>query len=88
MEKENITYQLVPPHNHRANAAERAIQTFTSHFKSILATADPDFPLAQWDLLLPQTNLTLNLLCASRRVIQNFLPMHISLEISTSPPPL
>ena len=28
MAKENITYQLVPPHNHRVNLAERAIQTF------------------------------------------------------------
>ena len=66
MEIENITYQLVPPHNHRANAADCAIQTFKSHFKSIFATVDPDFPLAQWDLLLTQTNLTLNLLRASR----------------------
>ena len=28
----NIKYQLVPPSNHRANNAERAIQTFKNHF--------------------------------------------------------
>ena len=28
LNKEKIKWQLVPPHNHRANAAERAIQTF------------------------------------------------------------
>ena len=42
--------------------AERAIQTFKSHFKATLATCDPDFPLNQWDLLVDQANLTLNLL--------------------------
>ena len=47
MKKEDIAYQLVPPHNHQANTAERAIQTFESHVKSILAIVDPDFPLAQ-----------------------------------------
>ena len=28
----NIKYQLVPPSNHRAINAERAIQTFKNHF--------------------------------------------------------
>jgi hypothetical protein len=31
---------LVEPHNHRVNAAERAIQTFKDHFISALATTD------------------------------------------------
>ena len=35
--KKNCTLQLVPPDNHRRNLAERAIQTFKSHFKAILA---------------------------------------------------
>ena len=66
MTENNIKYQLVPPHNHRANLAERAIQTFKSHFKATLGLADPDFPLAQWDLLLPQINITLNSLQSAR----------------------
>ena len=35
---------LVEPHNHRINAAERAIQTFKDHFISALATTDSEFP--------------------------------------------
>eukprot|EP00804_Cyclotella_cryptica_P010308 CCRYP_012223-RA/>CCRYP_012223-RA protein AED:0.11 eAED:0.15 QI:0/0/0/1/0/0.5/2/0/935 len=56
------TYQLVPPNVHRANTAERAIQTFKEHFLSILAGIDISFPNYLWDKLLPQTELTLNLL--------------------------
>ena len=60
--KWNANYQLVPPNTHRSNAAERAIRTFKAHFLSILAGVAPDFPINLWDLLLPQTELTLNLL--------------------------
>jgi len=54
--------QLVPPHVHRRNAAERAIRTFKDHFLSMLAGVAPTFPADRWDLLLPQAELTLNLL--------------------------
>ena len=60
--KWNANYQLVPPNTHRSNAAERAIRTFKAHFLSILAGVAPDFPRNLWDLLLPETELTLNLL--------------------------
>jgi hypothetical protein len=63
---EHIDWQLVPPHVHRRNAAERAIRTYKNHFVTILCGADPDFPIHLWDRLLPQTLLTLNLLRASR----------------------
>jgi hypothetical protein len=39
-----MTYELVPPEQHRRNQAERAIQTFKSHFISILAGVDNKFP--------------------------------------------
>ena len=58
--------QLVEPHNHRVNAAERAIQTFKDAFISALATTDKDFPLQLWDKLTPQVILTLNMMRASR----------------------
>ena len=61
-EKWNTNYQLVPPNTHRSNAAECAVRTFKAHFISILAGVAPDFPRNLWDLLLPQTELTLNLL--------------------------
>ncbi|KAL7476772.1 hypothetical protein ACHAW6_002609 [Cyclotella cf. meneghiniana] len=46
----------------RCNAVERAIQTFKGHFISKLAGVADNFPIHQWDELLPQTILTLNLL--------------------------
>jgi hypothetical protein len=58
----NIAYQLVPPHCHRRNAAERAIRTFKEHFVAGLSSVDPSFPLHLWDRLLPQAEITLNLL--------------------------
>ena len=63
---EHVEYQLVPPHIHRRNSAKRAIQTFKNHFISGLASTDPNFPLSNWCRLLPQAELTLNLLRPSR----------------------
>jgi hypothetical protein len=48
----DIAYQLVPPHCHRRNAAERAIRTFKEHFVAGLSSVDPSFPLHLWDRLL------------------------------------
>jgi hypothetical protein len=61
-EKWKATFQLVPPDVHQRNRAERAIRTFKDHFLAILAGVDPKFPPYLWDLLLPQSELTLNLL--------------------------
>ena len=52
---------MVPPHCHRVNLAERAIQTFKRHFKAGLASVDPFFPFTEWDRLLPQAVTSLNL---------------------------
>jgi hypothetical protein len=62
----SIAYQLVPPHCHRRNAAERAIRTFKEHFVAGLSSVDLSFPMHLWDRLLPQAELTLNLLRMSR----------------------
>jgi hypothetical protein len=35
IKKNNMTYQLVPPHDHQRNLTEKAIQTFKAHFISI-----------------------------------------------------
>ena len=64
--KNKVNFELIPPHMHRRNAAERAIRTFKNHFLAGLATCDPRFPLAEWDRLLNQAQLTLNLLRQSR----------------------
>jgi hypothetical protein len=55
-------FQLVPPDMYHRNWAEQAIRTSKDHFLSILAGVDASFPPYLWDLLLPQAELTLNLL--------------------------
>ena len=66
MIKNQTTFQLVPPHTYRANAAERAIQTFKAHFTAGLASVDPDCPVSEWDRLLTQAFITLNLFRTAR----------------------
>jgi hypothetical protein len=62
----DVEYQLVPPHCHRRNEAERAIRTFKEHFVAGISSVDPIFTLHLWDRLLPQAEITLNLLRTSR----------------------
>jgi hypothetical protein len=62
----DIACQLVPPHCHRRNAAERAIRTFKEHFVAGLSSVDPSSPMHLWDRLLTQAEITLNLLRTSR----------------------
>ena len=62
-----VKYQLVPPHVHRRNAAERAIRTFKNHLITGLCLCDTNFPAKEWDRLIPQATITLNLLRSSRR---------------------
>ena len=66
MEEENETFQMVPPHLHRRNATERAIQTFKNHFISGIVSKHKDYPIHLWCRLLPQDTVTLNLLRPSR----------------------
>ena len=72
MRTENIQIQYCPPGQHRANAAERCIQTFKNHAISTLSTTDPAFPLPLWDRLLPQMELCLN----------HLLPFHPNPSVS------
>jgi hypothetical protein len=56
--KKECDLQVVEPHNHHVNAAERAIQTFKDAFIAALATTDRNFPLQLWDCLVPQVHKT------------------------------
>jgi len=58
----NKWVELTPADQHRCSVAERVIQTFKVHFISVLAGVADGFLINQWDDLLPQTILTLNLL--------------------------
>jgi hypothetical protein len=75
--EQDITYQLVPTHCHRRNAADRAIRTFKEHFIAGLASVDPYFPMHLWDRLLPQAEMSLNLLRTSRLHPQLFAAAHL-----------
>ena len=48
MRDTNITFQLVPPDDHRRNLAERAIQTWKEHFVGVLSGTVHTFPLHLW----------------------------------------
>ena len=63
-EQQHVVVDRVPPHQKRANKAERAIQTFRNHFLSILVGTHPNFPINQWHHLLPQAEATLNMMHA------------------------
>ncbi len=54
--------ELVPPGCHRRNAAKVAVRNFKAHFLSILAGVANNFSPSLWDRLLPQTEITINLI--------------------------
>jgi LPS sulfotransferase NodH len=61
----DIKHELVPAHNHRANKAERAIQTWKAHKILTFAAADPQCPKRAYKYFNEQCELTLNLLRGS-----------------------
>ena len=66
LESEKVNIQLVEPHNHKVNAAERAIQTFNNHLIAGLSTCNARFPSLLWNKIVPQEQDSLNMLCTSR----------------------
>jgi hypothetical protein len=66
MHSQQVAFQLVPPHIHCCNGAERAISTFKDHFIATSSTTHSMFPLHLWCRLLDQATATLNLLRSSQ----------------------
>jgi hypothetical protein len=66
LHQQNITFKLVPPYSQRRNAAERVIGSFKDNLIAGLCSTDKSFPMHLWDILLPQTVITLNMLRTSR----------------------
>jgi hypothetical protein len=62
IENHGMEVEKVPKEAHGRNAAEKTIQTAKNHLKAILAGCDKSFPMHLWDRLLPQAELTCNLL--------------------------
>ena len=63
--QQKISYQLVPPHIHFWNTTERSIQTFKDYFIAGICSTDPKYPAQEWDRLLSQATITLNILQTS-----------------------
>ncbi len=78
LHEQGVTVQYVPPHQHRANSAERAIRTFKNHFIATLCTVAEDFPITLWDELLHQAEVCLNHLRHSKSnpAISAYAAMH------------
>ena len=66
IKRNGMKYQHVPPHDHRRNIAEKAIQVFKDHFVSVLCGTDKNFPLQLWCQILRHAEHQLNLLQKSR----------------------
>ena len=64
-EEYKMELELVPLGAHRRNAEEVSIRNFKSYLISILEGVVDDFPKEIWDRLLPQAEVTINLLCQS-----------------------
>ena len=66
LKNKDIKFQLVPPHIHRRNAAERDVQSFKNHLLAGLASYNNQFSSREWDRLILQEQTTLNLLRNAR----------------------
>ena len=64
---ENASYQYTPPDMHRANPAERAIQTWKAVMKSVLASLPPLFPIANWCRLCEHVDFCVNIVRKCRQ---------------------
>ena len=84
----NVDYQLVPPNTHRRNAAERAIFKFKAHLLSIITVLAEDSLKNMWDLLITQTEMTLNILQQSTLKPATLAWLHLNGPISYNHEPL
>ena len=62
IKKTSMTYQLVPPDDHRNNLAEKSIQTWKNHFIGMISGTAESFPDHLWCQAIPQAEQPLLLL--------------------------
>ena len=62
LEINKVDSQKVSPHNHRANKAERMIETVKHHFIAGMAGTDENYPIQEWERGVAQSQKTLNML--------------------------
>ena len=62
LEQNKVNVQNVSPQNHRANTAERMIETAKHHLIAGMAGTDKNYPIREWDRGVAQSQRTLNML--------------------------
>lgn len=62
----DTNYQIALPSNHCTNAAKKCIQVYKNHFMAGICHMDPTCPIALQCIFIPQANITINLIHASR----------------------
>ena len=87
VDKHKNKLELVPPHDHRTNPAEKCIDTFKCHFISGLSDMDPNFSLHLWCCILLQCQDTLNMLRTSRLHphMSSFTHMNVPFDYNIMP---
>ena len=72
---------------HRHNAAERDISTFKDPFITVLLEMEPDFPIQNWDHLLEQSYITLNVIRLSRlnQILQAYTQLNGEFDFNRAP---
>ena len=70
--------ELVPPSTQHSNISEVAIRNFKAHFLSVLAGTAQYFRPSLWDRLLPQAEITINILRQSNETPNVSAYTHLS----------
>lgn len=86
-DEQQVALTLVSTNDHRANKAERAIQTWKKALIAALNTAHPELPLAALPHIVNHLNVTINLLRPSRinPTISAYEQLHGPLDLKRHP---
>ena len=91
LESQNIGIQLVKPHNHRVNAAEREIKTYKNYLIAGLCSCDDNFLTILWRKLIKKCQDLLNMLITSgvHKKVSAYHVLQVSHDFNgiTFPPP-
>ena len=80
--------ELVPPGTHCRNISEVAIRNFKANLLSVLEGTAQDFSPSLWDRLLPQSEITINLLRQSNATPNVSAYAHLSRPFDYNKMPL
>ena len=83
----SMEIELVTPGNHRHNAAKVSINNFKAHFLSILSGVADNFPLQLLERMLPQEEVTINLMRQSNATptISDYAHMNVPFDYNKIP---